>query len=955
MPTLDLSRHIAAGCLVIQKAETQGKYPSQIWLPSELSLERSRWYHLGPFSIMNDKQNVGGISSEDITEESAQNKTNHILFLDSDIQNQLLAPSGCLAQYAGLLRRGWVHMSFAISLNNPEQGVFRVYMLPDDIDNRRIPRSDSSLRKARLNLLGQLDFSRATWEGEVSGTRYPDSVNFDPEESRKNGEHLSLLHMFNNIPSPNPTPEEIPDLDAREAAYRIMDGGIFGLMTTLYTYQRRSAAMMLQREVQQEQVIDPRLVKVVDQLGNPYYYDAVTGTGLKAPRYYDRPCGGILAEEMGAGKTLICLALILATRHIPSKVPDCLWTDRLIVRRRIGTLLDMAAACLTRNSVPWRNVFGALDPDGIEYPNCVEAIRRNKAWYELPPADRRRTSRQPSSLPSPRKIYLSHTSLVIVPPNLIQQWKQEISKHTFGLKIIILDNSRKHELPPVEELIEYDIVLFSSTRFERMCENIDFDVISGHVLNHPIASIRFKRCIVDEGHKLGNSTPKRKSNIHLLVDHLQIEAKWIVTGTPSKGLFGVREGVTSQASNGSTEYLQTSPDLERDDLKRIGSMATLYLQMRPWANLPTEAGDTPADWSAYVMQPRHSPRSNGRANCLKSTLHSLIIRHQLSEIGELFPTVDEKIVVLDGSYQDRLALNLFAMMIIFNSVQSQRTDQDYFFHPRQRKALIELVSNLRQASFFGGSFFSSEEIQKAVETAEEFLKEGKAPISAEDEVLLRDAIQLGKLALRNDIKRCANLFREVPLYVQNFPWNAGKEWSLNLKDGDLVCTDSRIILALQKFLHPLAESSNALQILFKTGKLAARGLEERQKWIKDQTSKASPNGHNKDQNMTLAGNTPVGQDSNSPMRRRSVILVKEGAEGQGTPLEVPEAEIASVLATTQLVSTASAKLSYLIDQIAKHQEHEQIIVFYENDNVAYYLAGVLEIVSQPSISLHGTH
>jgi hypothetical protein len=52
------------------------------------------------------------------------------------------------------------------------------------------------------------------------------------------------------------------------------------------------------------------------------------------------------------------------------------------------------------------------------------------------------------------------------------------------------------------------------------------------------------------------------------------------------------------------------------------------------------------------------------------------------------------------------------MMIIFNSVQSQRTDQDYFFHLRQRKALMQLVNNLKQASFFGGVFYSTEDIRK---------------------------------------------------------------------------------------------------------------------------------------------------------------------------------------------------------------------------------------------------
>ncbi|KAL2134519.1 hypothetical protein VTI74DRAFT_11563 [Chaetomium olivicolor] len=840
-------------------------------------------------------------------------------------------------------------MSFGISSSNPGLLIARVYLLPDDVDNKTIPRQDSSLRKARLSLLSQLDFSKSIWQGCLSSDRHPIPPPFDSSEtagSLQDGEGQSLLQMFNSIPSPDPRPDEIEDFDAREAALSLMDSNINGLTTELYPYQRRSAALMLQRESRKQQVLDPRLVKVADQHGAPWYYDAVSGTCLREPRYYDAPCGGILAEEMGAGKTLICLALILATRHIPAGTPDYLQTDEPVVRRQVGSLADMVAACITRNSVPWRTVFGGLEPGGIEYSRCVDAIRRNPGFYQLPHPPRRRVTRQPTTLPPPTKVYLSHSSLVIVPPNLVQQWKQEIAKHTSGLTVLIVD--KKRDLPTVQELVEHDIVLFSSTRFEKLWEDLGFDHGGGQVLRNPLAKVHFKRCIVDEGHKLGNSTMNRKSNVHLIIEHLHISSKWVVTGTPSKGLFGVDDTPSPQSEgqkNQVSRRRQTSADLERDDLRRIGSIATLYLQMRPWANQSIEAGDSPADWSVYVMQPRHSSRSTGHADCLMSTLESLIIRHRLSEVGDLLPTVDEKVVYLDGSYQDRLVLNLFSMMIIFNAVQSQRTDQDYFFHPRQRKALIELVSNLRQASFFGGSFFSPDQILKAIDTAEAFLREGKVPISPEDDALLREAIEFGHLAVENDIKTCANLFREVPLYVQNFPWGAGRAWSLDLKEGDPVCTDSRMVLALQKFLQPLVDAPTSLQMMFDSGRFTLQGLEERSKGIEDQ----EPNGEStaqKNQPKVLAGNTQLGEDNTSPNKRRSSILHKFPAKAEAAPLltEVHETDIAEPLAQTQLISTASAKLSYLVDQIAKYQESEQIIIFYENDNVAYYLAGVLEIL-----------
>ncbi|KAH6854645.1 P-loop containing nucleoside triphosphate hydrolase protein [Chaetomium sp. MPI-CAGE-AT-0009] len=922
MPPMELGSYITAGCLVLDKTDSRLPSDDGIWS----LIEPRQWHHFGPFRELGEN-GIEGQPSQNVS----------IRFLEQEIQHQLVS-SACLLPFADLLRNRWIHMSLTSSI---EHIIVRVYLLPDDVGNRTIPRRSPSLLKARLGLLAQLDFSRSTWQGQLKGNSSKSPSLFESPDTTtesQNGEGQSLLQMFNSIPSPQPNPDTIPDYDARDAAYTLINSKMPGLSTTLYAYQRRSAALMLQRESQSQQVLDPRLMKVVDQLERPWYYDPITGTSLREPRYYDGPCGGILAEEMGAGKTLICLALILATRHIPSAAPDHLRTNEPVVRRKVGSLADMAASCITRHSIPWRTVFGALEPNGIDYPRCIAAIRRNPAFYHLPPTFRGVYRERRNSVPSPLiKVYLSHASLVIVPPNLVQQWKEEIAKHTSGLEVLVVD--KKQLLPPVEELVEYDIILFSSTSFEKLLDDVGVDQGGAKVLKSPLASIHFKRCIVDEGHRLGNSTLGRKSNLHLIIDHLQISAKWIVTGTPSKGLFGVNDTPSPHSDN--RRRAETSLNLEKDDLKRIGSIAMLYVRMQPWANMVPEGGDPPADWSVYVMQPR-SARSTGRADCLRATLESLIIRNRLSDLGDLLPSVDEKVVYIDGCFQDRLVLNLFSMMIIFNAVQSQRTDRDYFFHPRQRKSLLELVYNLRQASFFGGSFFSPDQIQKAIATAETFLEEGKVQISADDESLLRDAINLGRLAMDNNIKRCANLFREVPLYVQNFPWNAGREWSLDLHDGDPVCTDSRMISALQRFLHPLLDAPASLQVMFDTGRFAARGWEERLKGIEEQDPQVEDSPP-----KTLAGNTPLGQDSNSPNKRRSAIFTKElpktetdvnlGLEDHGTGIPAP-------LAQTQLVSTASAKLSYLIDQVVKYQESEQIIIFYENDNVAYYLAGILEIL-----------
>ncbi|KAK1829461.1 DNA repair protein rad8 [Podospora conica] len=896
------TRYIAAGCLVVERRPLT-------------FLRLAEWHHF---------------RSDEETSNSQDETCSSRWVLDKETQADLLA-SDTLKPFAALFAAGWIHLAVGLGAGATlsSRAIVRVYLLPDDIDNARVSRSHKGLRKARLELIKKLDFSSSTWRG-ITGTRRSNFPALFDRTDEAGDPDQTLIKMFNRTPQPVPDPGLIDEFYAREAAIKILDDTVPGVTTKLYPYQRRSAALMLQREATPGLISDPRFIKVLDQNGQVWYLDAVAGAGVREPRHYEGPRGGILAEQMGSGKTLICLALIEATKHLPSKIPE-LQREHL-VRPKIASLADMAAACATSNSVPWRSVLGD-GKSGIEYTNCIDIIRRNPGRYMLSrPAQRRYRAVEQS----PVAIYLSHTSLVIVPSNLIWQWNGEIEKHTKGLKHLVIDAGKP--IPPVEELLDFDVILFSSTRFERlMSEAVTTDGSGVPVLNSPLARIQFKRVIVDEGHRLGSSTQANKSDLQLIIDLLQVSSRWIVTGTPSKGLIGV-DDTTETVSR--AEY----GVLEREDLKRIGSIASLYLHMQPWANDELRKGDRLTNWMSYVRPPKQKKPEESNARrvyCLRETLAAMVVRHPLTEIKKLLPTVEEKIVYLDGSYQDVLALNIFAMMIIFNTVQSERTDRDYFFHPYNRKALGELVSNLRQASFFGGAFFSPADIARATETAEQFLAEGKVPISHEDRALLLEALEFGRIAARNIIKGCAYNFKELPLYVENFPFSAGKEWSLDNWGGDPVLMDTNLILSLQKYLEPYVDSPGFLKKLVDSGDFRERGIEARSSALGDGTSTDVPTAPNPHR-IALAGQAQLGgQDNVSPKKRRSM---GNGNHSRTQAPATPSAKnIAPVLKQTQLVSTASAKLSYLLDQILKHST-EDIIVFYENESQAYYIAGALEVL-----------
>ncbi|KAM5355953.1 hypothetical protein ACJ41O_002599 [Fusarium nematophilum] len=801
------------------------------------------------------------------------------------------------------------------------------------------------MRKIRHAILGQLDYSSEAWHGHTDSQRvdspplYEDASQ-DVDVDGDGDEDVSLLQLFNKIPDPSPAPDSLFDPYARSAMYDLLQSKVPGLKSELYPYQRRSAALMLQKETQPESVLDPRLLHVKDQEGGGWYLDPVVGAVLKEPRHYDGVRGGILAEEMGTGKTIMCLALILATKALPTQPPEHFRAGDVPVRKRLAPLADMAASCATRNAVPWKPYFDLCRmQSGDDYERCTSALERNPGYYFLPAPEPRRVGRRPSQyLETAKKLlYLSNGSLVVVPSNLVAQWKQEIHKHTDGLEALVV--TKDNQLPPTKDLLKYDLILFSQARFEAMVRQ------EGGLGESPLSQIHFKRCIVDEGHKLGNSRISNRSNLLLGLDALHYSSRWIMTGTPSHGLYGVD---TQKTKNGTTHDAQedaerpSSPgdksqshlEMERKDLGRIGSIAALYLKARPWANTIMEAGDTPADWTIYLMLPKHKTTSRGRWGCLKSTLSSLIIRHQSRELIDHLPPVDYKVIALEGSYQDQLSLNVFSMMIIFNSVQSQRTDMDYFFHPKQRKSLLELVHNLKQASFFGGSFFTSLEISKSVETAEQFLRDKKIPISAEDQHLLEQAIEIGHLAKENELRVLSNQFHEMPVCVDGFPDGFGTAWSLDGETGHDMCSSANMLLTLQKLIYKSASKPAELNSLL-NGRLIQEGIAERERVLSTQLDDAASSARAR--LPTLAGNTKLGGDSHRNIRTHGANGVKpeEVAAADGTlgPLEY-----------AQITSTVSSKLTYLIDSILKYQHDEKILVFYENENVAWYLASMLEVL-----------
>lgn len=393
--------------------------------------------------------------------------------------------------------------------------------------------------------------------------------------------------------------------------------------------------------------------------------------------------------------------------------------------------------------------------------------------------------------------------------------------------------------------------------------------------------------------------------------------------------------------------------------KFLGVLLTNFLRVRPWAGTEEEAK---ADWEDFAF--RHET-FRGRTHsafsqCMVSTLNDLVLKTRPEDIERdvVLPPLHVSVKLLEPSYYDVVTLNLFNFVILANAVTSERTDVDYLFHKNSTASRHSLVRNLRASPFFWTGWANSD-ILSSIGHAERYMAKEDTLCSPEDRQKLTEGVAFAKRVLEFRGWNAMSQTHELPMFVEQWPDEHQDSWSLD-QDGD-----SSLIGASQ--LHPAQEYVNAR--LFNenpTENLAAIGKIELERAYtvedKEQKTRAKEGGITKN-GIPVSGIREKQFDSRnraSAKRSQPKQSTPKGAEQQVEPssktimasppkrkrqstTDDRELPAGSSLARTVVVGTVSSKLSYLLSRVQVLQAEEKILIFYDSDNIAYYVSQALDL------------
>lgn len=738
------------------------------------------------------------------------------------------------------------------------------------------------------------------------------------------------------------------------ASYGNNEQDISGIATKLYPFQIRSLCKMYEKEMDISSNVVPNFLDAPSPTGRIYYYDAYLPGVYSQPELYFNPRGGILAENMGFGKTLICLSLICLTGHEFSAalgdMQPCQKNDP-IQNHSIASLADLCVKKITHHSLPWKFYKENLSIPIIDKIVSLPAQFKLLGDQEIRPAQSRKRAFEKTETD---EVFLCSTTLVIVPDNLLHQWNDEIRNHTTPgyLKVLYVSERFKNpiedsgslysnSLLPVDALILFDLVIITSQLFSKGKKHLDI-----------LKQVYWKRLIVDEGHSMGS----KASNLSAKCSSLHAERRWAVSGTPTSGLtslhvdedFEVPEQLEQMVSNEHrNSFVVKSKFNVRDDLTKLGSFVSRFFKIEPFFTQSKA-------WNNLILKGLASSSAYATEASLQRLLNSLMVKHRQIDVqADLqLPRMFHDAVILEPSLHNKLSMNLFTAVLAVNAASSERVGPDYMFSPNNHTQLRQLIRNLQFSSFYWTGFQISD-VENLVNVINENLlkvdSSGNPKHTRADITLLQQSLHAARQALENNTWRVASVHHEMQYYMKNVPTQILRYFAVGAANGAHIYAAPQLG-ALQKFYYKNRFPNFAI-LSSLDEKLLAAAKEFWTKYYDDidrkNKLKRREKGHEGSQDSLLSLTQQHKEVTPESLFRERTLNIR--ASDFYTEKEINISESAYIeFKKAQILGTASSKLSYLGCKLTSHSKTGvKSIVFFEAEDNAYFLTELLEVLGVP--------
>ncbi|QNP97813.1 YALIA101S12e01574g1_1 [Yarrowia lipolytica] len=721
----------------------------------------------------------------------------------------------------------------------------------------------------------------------------------------ENGKNL-LMSLYESVDFVPQYDLSDPHVDA------VFSGHVDNLKSELYPYQAETVSQMMHMEETPRTAVSARYLSVKGFFFHPE--DLVARKELPETTGLSR--GGILAENMGLGKTCICLALICATRKsmatVPAQYSDTLSETmmKLPGNGKISQLKVLVAQRVAELGAPW-----GLYADRLS-SSCVAVLSSIRCTFLMPDIPRVRVSSRTAASREqkpPRRIHLSATTLLVCPDSLPFQWLTETKKHTENLKVIHVSSVDK--APDLDTVLDADLVIITNSILK--------EVFSNPACSH-IQDIRWKRLIVDEGHVVGNNN----SILDICGQEWIAECRWVVSGTPTAGL---------------TRLDTTTLFDHKSDLQKLGRIMGEFLKIEPWSS-------SPSSWQQSVVKPLLAGRYDGFEHAVR-VLSGVLVRHQIEDVEQStrLPPLYNDVVFLNPSFYDRIIANLYVSNICLLNLVDEK-----------KFGLKNLLRRLRGA-FVVSTNYETRDIQFFLDELSAYIYENRVALTGPDNE--NDARLIKKIfSALNYAATSGNWLQiagtqEMPFFVEDETRTSRAFQMAN----PLIVRDKReygiIGGAPLTYLQRAASEDEKLDLWTETKSKDGTPLEGVIKELFDDPLFSSRFWTSYNRNVD---NKRERKDKKNPAVKNfhhakqkispEEYLESVGLKVESAPTGAPQNHHSQLEADypvsdkPTIVGTGSSKLSYLVSKTLVLVKDHKIIVFYEDVDSAVAVAEAFEAV-----------